>query len=190
MLRGLINRLRWTIISPGIGRLRGQLPIEWYVERGLTIGARPKLLTPFVLDISHCWLISIGDDVTFAPGVRVIAHDASTKLFLGYTRLARVTIGDRVFVGAESTILPGVTIGDDVVIGAGSVVTADIPHGTVAVGCPARPIGTTEAYRERIREEFAVRPQFDESWTTGGGISAEQQAEMRALLDDGAGYVV
>lgn len=47
-------------------------------------------------------------------------------------------IGNNVWIGAGSTIVPGVTIGDDVVIGAGSVVTRDIPSGVVAVGTPCR----------------------------------------------------
>ncbi len=48
-----------------------------------------------------------------------------------------VTIGDDVFIGAESIILKGVTIGDGAVIGAGSVVTRDIPADAVAAGNPA-----------------------------------------------------
>jgi maltose O-acetyltransferase len=76
--------------------------------------------------------------VTFAPEVRVIAHDASTLNAVGHARIARVRIGSRVFVGARTIILPGVTIGDDVVIGAGSVVSRDIPSGVVAAGNPAR----------------------------------------------------
>ena len=47
-------------------------------------------------------------------------------------------IGNRVWIGAGTIILPGVTIGDDSVIGAGSVVTKNIPSGVVAVGNPCR----------------------------------------------------
>ncbi|MDE7414114.1 MAG: sugar O-acetyltransferase [Muribaculaceae bacterium] len=49
-----------------------------------------------------------------------------------------VMIGDSVWIGGSTTILPGVSIGDNVVIGAGSVVTKDIPSNVVAVGNPAR----------------------------------------------------
>lgn len=51
-----------------------------------------------------------------------------------------VIIGDNVWIGGSTTILPGVTIGNNVVIGAGSVVTKDIPDNAVAVGNPARVI--------------------------------------------------
>lgn len=51
-----------------------------------------------------------------------------------------VTIGDNVWIGGSTTILPGVTIGDNVTIGAGSVVVKDIPADCVAVGNPAKVI--------------------------------------------------
>ncbi|MCB1096470.1 MAG: acyltransferase [Verrucomicrobiae bacterium] len=48
-----------------------------------------------------------------------------------------VTIGNDVWIGANSVVLPGVTIGDGAVIGAGSVVTKDVSAGTIAAGVPA-----------------------------------------------------
>ncbi|MDE6407021.1 MAG: hypothetical protein K2K48_06295 [Anaeroplasmataceae bacterium] len=49
-----------------------------------------------------------------------------------------VIIGDKTWLGANVTVLPGVTIGEGAVIGAGSVVTKDIPPYTVAVGNPCK----------------------------------------------------
>ena len=49
-----------------------------------------------------------------------------------------ITIGNNVWIGGGTTILPGVEIGDNVVIGAGSVVVKSIPSDCVAVGNPAR----------------------------------------------------
>ena len=51
-----------------------------------------------------------------------------------------INIGKNVWIGSNSTILPGVTIGDNAVIGAGSVVTKDIPENMIAVGSPAKVI--------------------------------------------------
>ena len=51
-----------------------------------------------------------------------------------------IHIGKNVWIGSDSTILPGVTIGDNAVIGAGSVVTRDIPENMIAVGSPAKVI--------------------------------------------------
>ena len=119
-------------------RLRGEYTTEKLISMGMTAGKNFKRLHGVILDPGHCWLIEIGDNVTMAPRVHILCHDASTKQFLGYTKIGRVTIGDNVFIGAESVILPGVTIGDNSVIGAGSVVTKDIPANVVAVRNPCR----------------------------------------------------
>ncbi len=51
-------------------------------------------------------------------------------------------IGNDVSIGVGATLIGGITIGDRATIGAGAVVTKDIPEGCVAVGIPARPIGS------------------------------------------------
>lgn len=51
-----------------------------------------------------------------------------------------IVIGDDVWIGANSVVLPGVKIGDGAVIGAGTVVTKDIPENAICVGNPARMI--------------------------------------------------
>lgn len=66
-----------------------------------------------ILDPSHCWLITIGDNVTMAPRVHILAHDASTCHHLGYARIGRIDIGNNVFIGADTVVLPGVYIGSN-----------------------------------------------------------------------------
>lgn len=85
--------------------------------------------------------IYIGDNVMIAPNVVIATgtHPICPKLReKGYQYNLPVHIGNRVWIGAGTIILPGVTIGDDSVIGAGSVVTKNIPSGVVAVGNPCR----------------------------------------------------
>lgn len=59
---------------------------------------------------------------------------------------APVTIGDDVWIGFGSVILPGVKIGEGSVVGAKSVVTRDIPAGVVAAGNPARIVKKIEGF--------------------------------------------
>ena len=85
--------------------------------------------------------IYIGDNAMIAPNVVIATgtHPICPKLReKGYQYNLSVHIGNRVWIGAGTIILPGVTIGDDSVIGAGSVVTKNIPSGVVAVGNPCR----------------------------------------------------
>ncbi|SDN77478.1 maltose O-acetyltransferase [Actinomyces ruminicola] len=96
--------------------------------------------------------VTIGDDVQVAPGVTIAAGThpllAAERQHLtypdGHTGGAEygdpVVIEDRVWLGANVTVMPGVTIGHDAVIGAGSLVTHDVPAGWLAFGVPARPV--------------------------------------------------
>lgn len=131
---------------------RGQLEIA--IANGLKIGRDCNVMGECIIDPGHCWLIEIGNRVTLAPRVHILAHDASTKRALGYTRLGAVSIGDDVFIGAGSIVLPGVTIGGHVIVGAGSVVSHDIPCNSVAVGAPARVVGSYDEYIKKRRGEM------------------------------------
>ena len=62
-----------------------------------------------------------------------------------------IVVGDNVFIGLRALILPSVTIGDNVIIGAGAVVTRDIPPNSVAVGVPARVVGSVAEYTARSK---------------------------------------
>ena len=70
------------LIKELIYRIRGEYTTERLIKMGLKVGDNFKRLNGVILDPSHCWLISIGDNVTMAPRVHVLAHDASTKKFI------------------------------------------------------------------------------------------------------------
>lgn len=152
------------IIRKVLSRLRGEQNIDKLIRRGLTIGKGCKLGNCSI-DPSHCFHITIGDNVVFGPQVRILAHDASTGVFLGYTRVANVIIGSNVFIGAHSIVLPGVTIGDNVVIGAGSIVSKDIPSNSVAVGTPAKVIKTLEEFLATKKKEMVEDNIFCDEYT-------------------------
>lgn len=79
--------------------------------------------------------VMIGPNVTIDTGTHPIRPDIRKKQ-AQYN--LPVTIGDNVWIGAGSIILPGVHIGENTVIGAGSIVTKDIPANVVALGSPCR----------------------------------------------------
>lgn len=157
---------------------------------GLRTGRNFHLEPGAKIDKNHCWHISIGDDVTIAPNAYILAHDASTKMHLGYTRLGKVDIGDRVFIGAGAIVLPGVSIGNDVIIGAGRVVSRDIPDNVIVGGNPARELGKTDAWVEEKRREMATVPCFGEEYTLRQSVNDRMKSEMNEKMVDGIGFVV
>ena len=90
--------------------------------------------------------IIIGNNSGIAPGVHIytIFHPIKSSERLSQnsnfwkSQTLPVTIGENVWIGGNSTILPGVTIGNNTTIGAGSVVTKSIPDNVLAFGNPCR----------------------------------------------------
>ncbi len=172
-----------------IYRLRGEYTTEKLINMGMKVGKNFGRLNGVILDPSHCWLIEIGDNVTMAPRVHVLCHDASTKTFLNYTKIGRVTIGNNVFIGAESVIMPGVNIGNNVIIGANSTVTHDIPDGMVAVGCPAKILCTTEEYIEKESARMKDSPCYGEEYTLRCDVPLEKRMKQKDELNGKIGYI-
>ena len=171
-------------------RLRGEYTTEKLIKMGMKVGKNFGRLNGVILDPSHCWLIDIGNNVTMAPRVHILCHDASTKKFLGYTKIGRVSIGDNVFIGAETVVLPGVHIGSNVIIGANSTVTHDIPDNSVAFGSPARVFSSLEQYVEKERKRMSESLCYDEKYTLRENISMELRMKQKEELEKGIGYIV
>lgn len=110
-------------------------------------GMRPTMFS------TEPWLISIGNNVHITAGCQFITHDGGTLILRKDVPDLELTfpisVGDDVYIGLNSMILPGVRIGNRVIIGAGSVVTKDIPDNSVAVGIPARVIKTTDEFLQK-----------------------------------------
>lgn len=177
------------ILKRFLYRLRSDVSTEDLIERGMVVGRNFNRMHGVILDDSHCWLITIGDDVTMAPRVHILAHDASTCHHLGYARIGRVDIGNNVFIGADAVVLPGVTIGDNCVVGANSTVTKSIPANTVVAGNPARIVCTIEDYIERNRIRMERGPVYEEDYTLRDSITPEKKEQQRRELADRCGFV-
>ncbi len=79
-----------SLLKEIIFRIRGEWSTKKLIKQGMVIGKNFERLNNVLIDDSHCWLIEIGDNVTLAPRVHILAHDASTKMFLGYTKIGCV----------------------------------------------------------------------------------------------------
>lgn len=178
-----------NLIKEVLYRIRGEYTTEKLISMGMKVGKNFGRLNGVILDPSHCWLIEIGDNVTMAPRVHILCHDASTKTFLNYTKIGRVTIGNNVFIGAESVVLPGVTIGSNVIIGANSTVTHNVPDNTVVAGSPARVICTLEEYLDKERSRMATSPCYGEEYTLRQNVSMDKRRSQKAALEGKIGYI-
>jgi len=123
--------------------LRGALLLP---SGGKIIIGRNVGINPYTVIYGHGG-VEIGNDVLIATSCVIIsANHNFSRLDIpinsqGLT-CRGIRIEDDVWLGARVTVLDGVKIGRGAVIGAGAVVTHDIPPEAIAVGVPARVIGT------------------------------------------------
>jgi acetyltransferase-like isoleucine patch superfamily enzyme len=185
-IREALERFRQRAID----RLRGDPNLERMVAQGLQLGEHTHIAHNVYFDGLHPWLITIEDYVTLGPYVSIITHDASLAHHTGQTRIARVSVGKRAYVGVGAILLPGTNIGEDSVIAAGAVVRGDIPPHSLVVGNPSEvsPIKAVVAWQRATAKRAPSWP--SEGWTLSSGITEERKREQRQALADGvSGYV-
>lgn len=104
------------------------------------------------------FLITIGDNVFITNGCKFVNHDGSTLILRKKTPslelTAPINIGNDVYLGVETMIMPGITIHNNVIVGARSIVTKDVEENSVIVGIPARKIKTVDQYHEEIKKRL------------------------------------
>ena len=140
---------RREILAELLGSLPERCDIEtpFRCDYGSLIHLGDNFYANFGCVILDCNLVTIGRDVKFGPGVHIYAatHPVEPTARASGRELALpVTIGDGVWVGGGSIILPGVTIGEGTTIAAGSVVAKSIPPRVVAAGVPCRVLRPVE----------------------------------------------
>jgi acetyltransferase-like isoleucine patch superfamily enzyme len=101
------------------------------IQNAVTIGQRTRIQSHSFI----CSNVTIGNDCFIGHGV-MFTNDKFIDRKLSKDFLP-TKLGNKVYVGSNSTILP-VSICDDVVIGAGSVVTKNITEPGTYVGNPAK----------------------------------------------------
>ena len=127
----------------------------WSMEKqarvaGVTLGQNNFIAAHFW--DTEPYLIKVGNNCQITWGTKFCTHGgagAARKFHPNFDVFGKIEIGDYVYIGNCSLIMPGVTIGDNVLVAAGSVVTKSIPSNVVVGGNPARIICSLESYISR-----------------------------------------
>lgn len=167
--------IKKMLASLGLIDITDYTSIEALRKRGVKIGENVDIIDTLI-DWNFGFLCSIGNNVTLT-GVRILTHDASTKKFLGYSKIGKVEIGNNVFVGKGAIILPNVKIGNNVIVGAGTIVAKDVPDNVVIAGNPWRIICSCDEYIERNRKMMENSIVSDVPWWE---YTTEEQREELA----------
>ena len=179
----------YTFLSMVKRTLNGEVSTNRLIKRGMRVGKDFHRGSGCFIDPTHCFLITIGNNVTMSINVTLLAHDASVEKLIGYTKIGQVVIEDNVFIGAGSIILPNITIGKNSVIGAGSVVAKDVPPNVVVAGNPAKIITEIGNYRDKHIVKMSQSFKFEEEYSMRHSISVDMIDEMKNATQDRIAYI-
>ena len=154
------------IVKELLGKSEGAfINPPFYCDYGFHIEVGKNFFANYNCTIIDVAKVKIGDNCQFAPNVSIYTaghpiHPESRNTMYEYG--IEVTIGDNVWIGGNTVIVPGVHIGSNTVIGAGSVGTKDIADWVVAAGNPCKVI---RKITEEDRKFYYKDREFDEeSW--------------------------
>lgn len=161
---------KMSIIKRIKKKIKHELSSDEYIsslkKKGTLVGKGTIVTEPSTvrIDSGFPYCVEIGSYVTITSHVLILAHDYSYSVLNNVYNVMpqnsyNTIIGNNVFLGQRSIILPGTQIGNNVIVGAGAVVHGIIPDNTVWAGNPAKQICTLEEFkikREKRYEEGAV----------------------------------
>lgn len=154
------------IVKELLGKSEGAfINPPFYCDYGTHIEVGKNFFANYNCTIIDVAKVKIGDNCQFAPNVSIYTaghpvHPVSRNSMYEYG--IAVSVGDNVWIGGNTVILPGVHIGSNTVIGAGSVVTKDIPDWVIAAGNPCKVI---RKITEADKEYYFKDRKFDaEAW--------------------------
>lgn len=164
--KSMIEKIKNNILR--VLGLEKHLSSDYYIKyarsKGVSIGEGTQFFGTKKIDCSP--LVSIGKNCKITDGVRMVHHTGDADLLErcygsdktpNVSLKGQINIGNNVFVGEQSIILPDTEIGDNCIIGAGSIVSNNIPPESVAAGNPCEVIMSLQEYRrKRVESESAM----------------------------------
>jgi acetyltransferase-like isoleucine patch superfamily enzyme len=155
------------IVKELFGKSEGAfLNPPFYCDYGSHIEVGKNFFANYNCTIIDVAKVTIGDNCQMAPNVAIYTaghpvHPVSRNSMYEYG--IEVFIGDNVWIGGNTVILPGVHVGSNTVIGAGSVVTKDIPEWVIAAGNPCKVV---REITDADKEFYFKEKRFDaEAWS-------------------------
>lgn len=144
-IKNLIKKIRYTLMTP----------MQYAKYVGVKMGKDCSIDTKSFG--TEPYLITLGNGVRIARHASFYTHGGIVSLRKYYNdpsleQIGKITIGDYSSIGAHCLIMPGVSIGKLCVIGGGSVVTKSVPDGCMVAGNPAKFIGRTEDFYQRVKK--------------------------------------
>lgn len=131
-----------------LGRYSPSLPLKNFLYRRflhMKIGDQTSFALMVMPDVMFPERITIGKNSIIGYNTTLLAHE----YLIDEYRIGDVEIGDRVLIGANSTILPGVHIGDGAIVSAATLVHKDVPAGSFVGGNPMTVIYTADEMATR-----------------------------------------
>ena len=182
MIKRIINKIYKLYYTSSSQRY-----IKYLQCRRIKIGKGCIVLDPkkIQIDVSRPELLEIGDNVFLHRGTVILTHDWASWCFINshndfIPSHGKIKIGNNVWLGENVTILKNVTIGNNVIIGIGSIVTKDIPSNSIAVGSPAKVIGSYEDYYNKRKSQY-----IDECFEYANSIlDTGRELEVKDFYDD------
>lgn len=84
------------------------------------------------------------------PNVGLVSSNHDPEDYDQWIKASPIVIGNNVWIGMNSVIMPGVRIGNNVIVGANSIVTSDIPSDSIAAGSPALVVKSKPPYKGKV----------------------------------------
>ena len=152
-LFSIFNSILYKLANTSQSRKR-----KYIINRGGQIGKDTIILSGANCFGTEPYLVSVGARCLISSNVSFITHDGSVSVLNNLNlyetkvdKMRPIKVGNNVFIGTRSVIMPGVKIGNNCIIGAGSIVTKDVPDFACVAGVPAKYICSIYEYAEKNR---------------------------------------